>query len=224
VGEGRARVGSAVVRWLCRMFVELVDMNAPDTTSTQETFTESAAFRDLVKWAASRPMWQQDASRRLVQNGALSEADLEELAALCLDGEAPAEPISGKHIAEQNISGEAIALLAIANPQGINALAPDQTLEIAREGLTVIYGDNGSGKSGYVRILKHACRTRDRNQKILRDIEDTTESPQSAIIRLSRGGIEESFDWSPTGPSHPDLPSVSIFDSRSANVHVEVPS
>lgn len=32
--------------------------------------------------------------------------------------------------------------------------------------MTVIYGDNGSGKSGYSRVLKRACRTRDQMEAI----------------------------------------------------------
>jgi energy-coupling factor transporter ATP-binding protein EcfA2 len=112
-------------------------------------------------------------------------------------------------------------LHAVRAPKGINALAADQSLEFAPQGLTIIYGDNGSGKSGYVRILKHACRTRDGKVVILRDVEDTSNTPQSATITLGRGATTEDFAWSPEAAGHPELPSVSIFDSRSANIHVE---
>ena len=43
--------------------------------------------------------------------------------------------------------------------KGVNALAEDQTLKFA-PGLTIVYGDNGAGKTGYIRILKQACRAR----------------------------------------------------------------
>ena len=94
-------------------------------------------------------------------------------------------------------------------------------LGFAGTGLTVIYGDNASGKSGYVRVLKHACRTRDLGMKIFRDVEATAAAPQSAKIVFTRGEIEDSFHWTPDAPGHPELPSVSIFNSRSANIHVE---
>ena len=68
---------------------------------------------------------------------------------------------------------------------------------------------------------EHACRTRDRNNKILRDVEDAAATPQTANIVFLRGATEDQFAWSPEAPSHADLPSISIFDSRSANVHVE---
>jgi len=196
-------------------------MSAIAKTQDDEPISESAAFADLVKWSADRPAWQKDALRRLVQNGALIDADIEVLATLCLTPNGAHEPFSSDHVAAESTTADPITLRAIDRPKGINALAADQRLEFAREGLTVIYGDNGSGKSGYVRVLKHACRTRDGKLSILRDVEDTASTPQSADITFARGAVEELFAWTPQVAGHADLPSVSIFDSRSANIHVE---
>jgi len=189
--------------------------------TSEETLTEKLAFADLLAWAAPRPAWQRDALRRLVQNETLGSEDIDDLLKLCLDPTLPHEPMSDAHVSSQAAVGEPITLLRIENPTGINALASDQKLEFAMDGLSIVYGDNGSGKSGYVRVLKHACRTRDRGTKILRDVEDAAATQQSANIVFARGADEDAFAWKPEAPSHADLPSVSIFDSRSANVHVE---
>jgi energy-coupling factor transporter ATP-binding protein EcfA2 len=191
------------------------------TSPNEDIMTEKAAFADLVAWAKDRPRWQQDALRRLVQNDELTDSDFEELAELCLDSKLPFQPFTQAHVAAEGASGDPVALLRLENPKGVNALANDQKLEFAKEGLTIIYGDNGSGKSGYVRVLKHACRTRDRGMKILHDVEDTQGTPQSAKIVFSRGQTEADFLWTPEAASDSDLPAVSIFDSRSANIHVE---
>ena len=42
----------------------------------------------------------------------------------------------------------------------VNALAENQELPFSPQGMTIIYGNNGAGKSGYVKILKAACRAR----------------------------------------------------------------
>lgn len=190
--------------------------------ASDETLTEKQAFADLLAWSASRPAWQRDALRRLVQNGKLDDQDIDQLVMLCLDPALQSAPISEAHVSSQGVLGEPIALLRIENPVGINALAPDQALEFGKGGLSIVYGDNGSGKSGYVRILKHACRSRDRNSnKILRNVEDAAATPQSANIVFARGSAQDEHQWTPEAQSHADLPSVSIFDSRSANVHVE---
>ena len=129
--------------------------------------------------------------------------------------------IAQSHIATETSAAEPISLVSIKNPTAINALAGRQELSFEPSGLTVIYGDNGSGKSGYVRVLKHACRSRDEKFSIHRDLEDKTDTPQSAEICFTRGANTEQFSWTPACEPHGDLPSVSIFDSRSASIHVE---
>jgi hypothetical protein len=48
-----------------------------------------------------------------------------------------------------------VRLLGISGIENVNRLGPDG-LNFASEGLTVIYGDNGSGKTGFIRILRKA--------------------------------------------------------------------
>jgi energy-coupling factor transporter ATP-binding protein EcfA2 len=192
------------------------------STATQASpLTEKAALTDLVIWAEKRPAWQKDALRRLVAGEALDDQAIAELTELCLDPARTHTPISQSHIVAETSAAEPISLVSIKNPTAINALAGQQELSFEPAGLTVIYGDNGSGKSGYVRVLKHACRSRDEKFAIHRDLEDKTDTPQSAEIRFARGANTEQFDWTPDGEPHSDLPSVSIFDSRSASIHVE---
>ena len=196
--------------------------SSEQNAANDETLTERQAFADLLAWSENRPAWQRDALRRLVQKGKLDEQDIDELVLLCLDPALQSEPISAAHVSSQRAIGEPIILLRIENPVGINALAAQQTLEFGQGGLSIVYCDNGSGKSGYVRVLKHACRSRDRNSdRILRDVEDAAATPQSANIVFARGSAQDEHSWTPEAQSHADLPSVSIFDSRSANVHIE---
>lgn len=190
-------------------------------TTPSAPLTETAALADLVAWTEKRPVWQKDALRRLVTGETLDDQAIAELTELCLDPARAHTPISQSHIVAETSSAEPISLISIKNPTAINALASQQDLSFEPAGLTVIYGDNGSGKSGYVRILKHACRSRDEKFAIHRDLEDKTDTPQSAEIRFARGANTDQFNWTPDGEPHSDLPLVSIFDSRSANIHVE---
>jgi energy-coupling factor transporter ATP-binding protein EcfA2 len=190
-------------------------------SANEETLTENLAFAEVLAWSATRPAWQRDALRRLIQNDVLGGEAIDELLEICLDPKLPHLPLSDADVSSQTSLGSPVSVLRIENPTGVNALAFDQKLEFAQTGLSIVYGDNGSGKSGYVRILKHACRTRDRNNKILRDVEDAAATPQKANIVFVRGATQDEFAWSPEAPTHADLPSISIFDSKSANVHVE---
>lgn len=188
---------------------------------TDLEFSEEQAFSAILEWSLERPRWQRDALRRLIEAGPLASADIVELETICCDSSAAATPLERSHLKPANLSGKPISILRVIDPKGINALPSDQTLAFAEKGLSIVYGDNGSGKSGYVRILKHACSCRDGRTGIRRDIEDNQPTPQSATIAFSRGGVEDSFRWTPQAPAHPELSSVSIFDTRSANIHVE---
>lgn len=190
-------------------------------TKHSAPLTEKAALADLVVWAEKRPAWQTDALRRLIVGESLDEKAISELTEICLNPSHPHAPLSQSHIVAEASTTEPISLVLVKNPIAINALASQQELSFEPQGLTVIYGDNGSGKSGYVRVLKHACRTRDEKFSIHRDLLDTTDTPQSAEINFARGPNIEKFDWTPDGKPHDDLPSISIFDSRSASIHVE---
>jgi hypothetical protein len=187
----------------------------------EDVFTEREAFADICRWSEDRPAWQRDALRRLIVNGRLDENDIKDLTQICEDEKASFIPLNVTHLRADGSTGQAISITQINNPTGINALAPDQALSFAKTGLTIVYGDNGSGKSGYVRILKHACRTRDGKLSILRDVEDMEATPQTADISFSREDETAILHWTPEGEGDPDLASVNIFDSKSANIHVE---
>lgn len=61
-------------------------------------------------------------------------------------------------IKKQADSSSSIALLSISNIQGVSALKPTKPLNFV-EGLNVVYGGNGCGKSSYVRVLKKSRKS-----------------------------------------------------------------
>ncbi|MCB5409402.1 ATP-binding protein [Pseudogemmobacter faecipullorum] len=120
----------------------------------------------ILGWSENRPLWQRDALRRIVLNGYPDEEAFEELLALCKKEHGDqtvtlaAKPLSKDHLPADPGAGESISLSGIANVSGVNQLATGQTLNFEESGLTIVYGQNGTGKSGYTRILKKACRSR----------------------------------------------------------------
>lgn len=183
--------------------------------------TEAAALSDILNWSLDRPGWFGDALRRLVTQDELAEEDYDALLRICIDPDAGFDPLSPDHVSAERLPDNPVSLLGIHEVRGVNALASQQELKFAPRGLNIVYGDNGSGKSGYVRILKHACRSRDNHNLILNDVNETVAEQQSAQLHYLCGQSEETFDWSPDGDEHGDLPAISIFDSRSANMHLQ---
>ena len=108
----------------------------------------------------------------------------------------------------------------------VNNLAPGQTLSFALAGITVVYGNNGAGKSGYARILKRACRARHSEMILSNVYGEPATNTASATLCYSVGGKEQTPEiWTDTGKQepqpHPVLSAISVFDADCAAVHVK---
>jgi energy-coupling factor transporter ATP-binding protein EcfA2 len=182
-------------------------------------------LQEILSWSAKVPAWQQDALRRLCSGPDLDEDDEGELLAI-LKGEKLTDPISAEHIAQQTSRARTIKLKAIRDVQHVNALASGQQLSFGETGMTIVYGDNGSGKSGYVRILKAACRARlERGFEILPNIYDAAKGvTPSAELRYLDGPTHRSAPWRKGEASTAILSAISVFDAAAGSVHVAGPN
>lgn len=182
-------------------------------------------YEDLVAWSSQRPAWQRDALRRLVQQGdpATGIAELADLALAEARGETPpsgAQPLTSAHLPIGHLGGPPVVLRSISDVENVNALAGGARLVFAERGLTVVYGDNASGKSGYVRILKKVCRARAAGGRIHPHVFSAAPGPAAATIEFGAGGVHSSVRWS-FGKSPPEaLGSVSVYDRECASVYV----
>ena len=186
-----------------------------------ETISEATALADIITWSEGCCAWQRDALRRLY-SGPISDADIIQLTAICKGEGAKAVPLSHDHIRDPRSAANAVSLTSVHSVENVNALAPRQTLTFDRSGMTVIYGDNGAGKSGYIRILKQVCRARSpKNDKIETNVYATTTGPQRARVKHSVQGQNLEAAWEHGKIAPPLLSAVSVFDSRTANVDVD---
>jgi AAA domain len=193
----------------------------PEANDDDAATTEAEALADILAWSANRPLWQQDALRRLTEAEELTAQDIDELTALCKDQRLHATPLSADHVRAPDAGLPPVRLRVIRDVLNVNALAEGQRLNFLGDGVTIIYGDNGSGKSGYVRILKRACRARGPDERILKNIYTAPAGPQQAQLDFTGGTQEQSGQWIDGRAAPPLLSAVSIFDSRTANVHVD---
>jgi len=152
----------------------------------------TTSVQELEKWFQDRPKWLQDAARRLVHNGTLVDKDYAELLSICL-AESLSQSVSFSGIPSGALviadATKPLRLESISDVKGINALAPSKPLEFGTTSLCVVYGRNGAGKSGYVRLLKHACGSRQPGE-LLGNIFSTGNQPKSAIFSISELGCQ----------------------------------
>lgn len=184
---------------------------------------------DILAWTqSSLKLWQRDAARRLFQQQILAEKDYEELYALLRAAHGlPAVaglavvPLAAEHLPVKS-AGKTLVLNALKELKFVNRIPTDQTLNFSPKGMTVIYGGNGSGKSGYSRVLKKACRARDILEEVLQDASDPAAQkgiPQ-ATFDVTIDGTAAPLTWK-RGVVPPDqLSTVAVFDARCARIYL----
>jgi len=189
---------------------------------------QKTVLEALLEWSSNRPVWQRDALRRIVSKGTLDNDDFQELVQLCKVGrgaessDLKAIPLEKDHLPANPDQDAAVTLISVADVSGANNLAPGQTLAFESNGLTVIYGDNGAGKSGYARILKRACRARHAGKIEANVYDDEAPKSASANITFSIGGEKQPMERWRDGPQpHVRLSAISVFDSECASVHLK---
>ena len=187
-------------------------------------------LQDILSWAQGLPSWQSDAIARLFTKQTLSQQDVDDLYALIkvehgipdLKGRV-ANKLTADQIPAAAAFNTHVELLAVKNLKHVNAIAENQCLSFRAKGLTVIYGDNGSGKSGYSRVLKRACRARDQSEPILPNANFPTAQagPAEAVFELSVNDIVQDVIWTHGKVAPQQLSSLAIFDSRCASAYLD---
>ncbi|MCD4843158.1 MAG: AAA family ATPase [Methanosarcinales archaeon] len=180
------------------------------------------SINNLSAWFKKRPKWLQRTARELLEKGHLDDKDVIDLAELCLK-----EVVGAAEDLEYTISSDvfradtidSLHLCSIGDVQNINALAPKNPLNFGKSNLVVVYGQNGSGKSGYVRILKHACWAR-YPETLHSNIYSSEQSPQQCSISYEKGGLVKQFQWQTNSGIIEDLCSIDIFDALCGQVYI----
>lgn len=187
-------------------------------------------LQEILKWATGLPTWQQDAISRLIAKGALDAADVDDLYALLkLAHGIPdpkgriAKPVDLSSIPIPPDGSSSVQITSMRDLKHVNALAEEQTVPIAATGLTVIYGGNGAGKSGYSRVLKRACRARDQSERIHPNsaLPPGKAGTATATFDLVINGTASSVEWIDKQAPPEVLGAIAIFDSLCARAYID---
>ena len=187
-------------------------------------------LQDILNWAQDLPAWQSDAIARLFAKQTLSQQDMEDLYALLKAEHGIPDPkarvankLSPNQTPGASVANSHVELLAMKNIRHVNAIAENQRLAFGAKGLTVIYGDNGSGKSGYSRVLKRACRARDQAELIHpnANLPAAQAGAAEAVFELSIKGVTKDVAWVNGQAAPQELSSLAIFDSRCARAYLD---
>ncbi|MEA9797722.1 AAA family ATPase [Xanthomonas campestris pv. raphani] len=187
-------------------------------------------LQEIFKWTTTLPPWQSDAVGRLLTKVDLDYSDDHDLLAMLYsengipDPEGRiAKPLSQDQVPAAAVPGDVVLLHTMEHLHHVNAIASDQSVMMAPSGVTVIYGDNGSGKSGYSRVLKRACRARDQSEPIHpnANLPENQGGVAQATFEISLNGANQEIIWRLDAAPPAVLSSIAVFDARCARAYLE---
>ena len=183
---------------------------------------------DILTWSTTGlSLWQRDALRRVFQYENLEPQDYDDLYAMMKSKHGLSDlkerkpvPLSEEHLSVQVDKSTPVILRAVRDLKNVNRIVQGHELKFVHKGITVIYGGNASGKSGYFRVLKRACRARDVSETILSDAFDPNSANNipEATFDVTIDGKPDSLNWKRDATPPNELSTIAVFDSRCARV------
>lgn len=120
--------------------------------------------------------------------------------------------------ARQDELAPPLSLTRLSEVRGVNALMAGVVID-PHEGLTILYGENGTGKTGYSRIFKALANSRTADT-ILGNIDTDSSEAQSAELEFKLGEDNQTLTWAGELGVSP-FTRMSIFDSPAVRTHVD---
>jgi energy-coupling factor transporter ATP-binding protein EcfA2 len=185
--------------------------------------------KDLLGWAAEQPDWVKDSLRRIA---IAADYSVEKVDADCIldnvraaakanSSVQPMISIDASHLGGGFGEARRTVLVQLGPVQNIDRLAGGQKLRMAAVGITLVYGENGSGKSGYTRIAKRLCRSLTADQ-LRGNVFEATGGPMRVQVRFKVGDdAVTDIEWDPAAPAPSQLRQISVFDSHNARLYVD---
>ena len=144
----------------------------------------------LITWANSNGYWAQSMLQSCFVNGEINTDKLKEIFE-CYKNQT-FEDIN-LTVKNTNITHKTF-LKSIKNIKNVNKLLDNQELSF-NNNLTVVYGSNGTGKTGYVRIIKSMGNSLDEENSIYSDLTEEEKENHTAEIQFYNGVNDEDFSW-----------------------------
>lgn len=185
-----------------------------------------SALTSVIDWTSELPLWQADAIRKFLTQESLSQRDIDDLYfAFKIEENLVQGPINKlSRPTKENISGantdaSSISLASITCVQNVNVIPDGTKMPFGHSGATLIYGENGVGKSGFARTLKRACNARDKTEVLLGNAYSPDYArPVIVTFNVVSDSTPRVIEWRDGLIADSDLSKITVFDAKCARV------
>lgn len=185
----------------------------------------------LTDWCDSQHTWVRDALCRVALTDEVTQADVDAVAirvavahGIPVEGDHPCEAFTECEMKPTRAANDEVLLCSIGPLEGVDRLADDQELKFALDGVTLIFGDNASGKSGYARAARQLCHARVSGHlrgDVFADLKTQSPVRITHCHKANSLGKVVQEKWV-QGDSRPvALGAITVLDTENARVYVE---
>lgn len=175
--------------------------------------------KEIIDWIKSLKGWQTELAYRILTKKSLSDEDIHEIITMLksndsfVDKEFPnvlSTPQAGK-----------LKLKSIEQISNIENLAPRNPLKIEDDkNLIVIYGSNGTGKSGYTKIIKKVSG-KPRASLLKTNVFGSDKNTGKCTLKFSVGSVEHSKEWEANSNAIKELELIDVFDTNTGEGYIK---
>lgn len=178
---------------------------------------------EIHDWIGGLEYWEQCLAIKILGKQAITDSDIKLAYKYFLEDNGLTE----KKTAQSKIKIAPTLSATIANDfllseikgiKGVNALKDEQNIPISKN-ITVLYGDNGVGKSGYIRILNNAFLSRG-DKSLHNNIYSTIKPKEKSCVFKFKDSTNEYELKYPDDSRNYEFSCYSVFDTFSITAHL----
>ena len=174
---------------------------------------------DIKTWLNAQKYWLQAAAFKTLSNGRPSDSDISELTELLKSPPESPEPFEYPNIGNTEQEAHTLEINIVGPVTGIDALNPRTPLSFGDNQLSIVYGHNGSGKSGYTRILKKASG-KPGAADLRSNVYAVTPDTQECGFTYKLNDQVRDITWGANDDPVPDLKSLDLFDTSAGEIYL----
>lgn len=173
---------------------------------------------EILSWVTTLPKWEQKLAYHIIEKRHITDAFLDEVYSIFkIEKKLEKGIISEEEIVPcsmEVLNNPTVLWEGVGNLHGVNRLKSNSSLRVSK-GLTIVYGENGSGKSGYTRLLNNAFISRG-DQEILPNIYEDNHESISADFSFLIDGNHVNYKY-PDSKGEYAFKTIRNYDSKSAS-------
>lgn len=176
--------------------------------------------KEIVDWLKALKGWQTELAYRILTKEEITDADLSDIISMVKNNTVFTEK-EFPNFVNTVLGTSQIRLKSIEAISNIESLAPRNPLKFEESNdLIVIYGSNGSGKSGYTKIIKKATG-KPRATQLKPNVFNNSGQPSKCTIKYLVDGVEHSKDWGIYDDAINSLSLIDVFDTKTGEGYLK---